>query len=219
MTPDRPLPLLLAVVLALGGCASLPDGPPRAEPPAAATAPPSCAPAAPTAAPPGDDALPEERAAAPVCEADAVQALLQYADRVRGLDAAALSGEITQRGAARDADGDGDIRLALALAQTRQPADTARALGLVQQTLARQDAAPLHPLARLLEARLLQQRRLEEQLDRHNHQLREAQRRNELLGERLEAMRALERSLTTRPARPVPGSPVRGPGATRRSLP
>ncbi len=47
------------------------------------------------------------------------------------------------------------------------------------------------------------QRRLEEQLERQTQQLREAQRRNDQLNERLEAVRAIERSLTTRPAPPA----------------
>ena len=70
--------------------------------------------------------------------------------------------------------------------------DTARALGLVQRVLGNTSPAaqPLHPLARLLEARLLQQRRLEDQLDRQAQQLRDTQRRNDQLSERLEAVRA-----------------------------
>ena len=62
------------------------------------------------------------------------------------------------------------------------------------------------PLARLLEARLTHQRRLEEQLERQGQQLRDAQRRNDQLSERLEAVRAIERSLQTRPA-PAAASP------------
>ena len=99
------------------------------------------------------------------------------------------------------------LRLALLLTQTRQPADTARALGLVQRTLADANAQDLHPLARLLEARLTHQRRLEEQLERQGQQLRDAQRRNDQLSERLEAVRAIERSLQTRPA-PAAASPA-----------
>ena len=50
----------------------------------------------------------------------------------------------------------------------------------------------------------LEQRKLEEALDRQAQQLREQQRRIEQLNERLEAMRAIERSLNNRaPARPA----------------
>ena len=66
------------------------------------------------------------------------------------------------------------------------------------------DAAPYRPLARLMANRLMEQRKLEESLVRHAQQLREQQRRIEQLNERLEAMRAIERSLNNRaPARPA----------------
>ena len=58
----------------------------------------------------------------------------------------------------------------------------------------------LKPLARLLAARLLDQRRLEDGVERQSQQLRDSQRRIEVLNERLEAMRAIERSLTPRGA-------------------
>ena len=45
----------------------------------------------------------------------------------------------------------------------------------------------------------MEQRRLEDSLERQSQQLREHQRRIDQLNERLEAMRAIERSLTTRP--------------------
>ena len=100
--------------------------------------------------------------------------------------------------------------------------DTARALGLVQRVLGNTGAAaqPLHPLARLLEARLLQQRRLEDQLDRQAQQLRDTQRRNDQLSERLEAVRAIERSLSTRPAPAAsPSAPAVGNGSAPRPAP
>ena len=71
-----------------------------------------------------------------------------------------------------------------------------------------QDAAvPWLPFARLLHARLSEQRRLEEQVDRQSLQLREQQRRLEQLGAQLDALRAIERSLNTRPAVPAPAAP------------
>ncbi len=134
----------------------------------------------------------------------AVEQVLAYADRVRLLGPAELATEITSLG-----DG-GDIphlqlQLALALVQTHQPVDTARALGLVQRVVAstQPQAAALQPLARLLAARLMEQRRLEDQYDRQSQQIRDAQRRIDQLNERLEAMRAIERSLTPRSSRPT----------------
>lgn len=131
-----------------------------------------------------------------------VEQVLAYADRVRQLGPTELATEIASLG-----DG-GDVphlqlQLALALVQTHQPVDTARALGLVQRVAAstQPQAAPLLPLARLLSSRLMEQRRLEDQSDRQNQQIRDAQRRIDQLSERLEAMRAIERSLTPRTPR------------------
>jgi len=210
MTPRCLLPAAATLWGLLSGCASPPGALPPAPLPAAPAAAQSCTTAP---APPLQRAcacLREDAEATPAAPApaDAVAELLLYADRVRGMDAAALTREAAGLASGSEMAGTPDLRLALVLVQTRQPADTARALGLVQRTLARPDAAPLHPLARLLEARLLQQRRLEEQLERTNHQLREVQRRNDLLDKQLEAMRALERSLNKRtPARAAQDAP------------
>ena len=64
-------------------------------------------------------------------------------------------------------------------------------------------------LARLLHARLTEQRRLEEQTERQAQQLREQQRRLDQLNQQLDALRAIERSLGSRPAAPAsaPRSP------------
>ncbi len=148
-----------------------------------------------------------------------VALLLAQTDRVLKLPPAELTKEIARLGEAEDATPDTPLLLATALAQTRQAVDTARALGLVQRVLGNTGAAaqPLHPLARLLEARLLQQRRLEDQLDRQAQQLRDSQRRNDQLSERLEAVRAIERSLSTRPA-PSPSAPA-APAASNGAAP
>lgn len=152
-----------------------------------------------------------------------VALLLAQTDRVLKLPPAELAREIARLSEAEDATADTPLLLATALAQTRQAVDTARALGLVQRVLGNTGAAaqPLHPLARLLEARLLQQRRLEDQLDRQAQQLRDSQRRNDQLSERLEAVRAIERSLSTRPAPPpsAPAAPAASNGAAPRPAP
>ncbi|WP_370633605.1 hypothetical protein [Acidovorax sp. sic0104] len=149
-----------------------------------------------------------------------LQQVLAQTDLTLRMAPAELAKEIARLNEAEDAATENSLLLAMALAQTRQPVDTARALGLVQRVLGNQAAAAqaLHPLARLLEARLLQQRRLEDQLERQAQQLRDAQRRNEQLNERLEAVRAIERSLTTRP--PVPAAPASAPASSpQRSAP
>ena len=72
------------------------------------------------------------------------------------------------------------------LAQTRAPADLARALGLLQRVIANPatEAQALHPLARLLAARYQEQRRVEDDRDRQAQQLRDSQRRIDQLNDR-----------------------------------
>ena len=104
------------------------------------------------------------------------------------------------------------MQLALALAQTRAPADLARALGLLQRVLANPapEAQPLQPLARALAARYAEQRRVEDDRERQAQQLRDSQRRIEQLNDRLEALRAIERSFAR------PGSRAAAPPARQR---
>ena len=92
----------------------------------------------------------------------------------------------------------------------RSPADLARALGLLQRVINHPspEAQSLQPLARALAARYQEQRRVEDDRDRQAQQLRESQRRIEQLNDRLEALRAIERSFT-RPN--APGQPPNGP--------
>jgi hypothetical protein len=143
-------------------------------------------------------------------EAWVVKFLLGYAERLRHLNPAELATEITALGEPGQQPL-GQMQLALALTHTHQPVDTARALGLFQRVVGQDNAnaLPYKPLARLLAERLLDQRKLEDTVERQNQQLREQQRRVEQLTERLEAMRAIERSINTRPPtgtrlRPVP---------------
>ncbi|MCW5669908.1 MAG: hypothetical protein KIT86_09610 [Hydrogenophaga sp.] len=157
----------------------------------------------PVTAPPAQPPVVLSGETAPV--PDVVTALLSYADRLHALSPADLAAEIVVQGdpgnvALRQ------MQLALALTQLRQPADTARALGLFQRVIAHPgpESLPLKPLARLLANRLLDQRKLEETADRQAQQLRDSQRRIDQLNERLEAMRAIERSLTTRPPAAAP---------------
>jgi TolA-binding protein len=97
------------------------------------------------------------------------------------------------------------MQVALLLAQTRVPADLARSLGLLQRVISNPtaDAQPLQPLARLLAARFLEQRKVEDDRDRQAQQARDAQRRIDQLNDRIEALRAIERSFA-RPNAPAP---------------
>lgn len=188
----RALPWALALSLA-AGCTV----------PAAAPAGPE-----PTVTKPAPAAPPAPANAAP-SEADAVTPLLAYADRLRGLPGSELAQEITRLGNAASA-GD-QLRLALTLSQTRQLPDLVRAQDLLQRALANtsEEARPLHALARLLAARFAEQRRAEDQLDRQNQQLRELQRRLEQTQDKLDALKEIERSLSSRPAA-APASSPRG---------
>lgn len=189
----------LAACLAAAGCAV-----PRQAPAQTIAVEPAPAPA-PAAAP-----------TPPPTARDAVALLLEHADRVRGLQGAELAQEIARLndpGAPAD-----QLRLAMALSQTRQLYDLVRAQELLQRVLANptQEARELHVLARLLGARYAEQRRLEDQLDRQNQQVRELQRRLADTQEKLDALREIERSLTSRPpAAPAsaPNSRARPPGS------
>lgn len=132
-----------------------------------------------------------------------VRSLLAYTDRLRAMSGTELSTEITRLGEP------GEVlmtqmQLALALLQTHLPSDTARAQALLQKAVAGSggETPSLQAFARLLVARTAEQRRLEDTVDRQNQQLRDSQRRIDQLNERLEAMRAIERSLTSRPGAP-----------------
>ncbi|MCM3562535.1 hypothetical protein [Hydrogenophaga intermedia] len=206
----------LALCTLTSACAVTPLTAPPAPAPAVASTPAAPAEAstpAPAASTP-DAATPAPKAATPslvvtnidsVGTQEATATVLRYADRVRTLTPAELGLEI----AALGEPGSQPLRqmqLAVALMHSNQPVETARALGLLQRVAANTstDATPYRPLARLIAQRLMEQRKLEEALDRQAQQLREQQRRIEQLNERLEAMRAIERSLNNRaPARPA----------------
>ena len=140
-----------------------------------------------------------------------VAAALAYADKVRTLGPPELAGEISRLGEPGEVPLT-QVQLALALAQTRQGADLARAQGLLQRVAANQapEAQQLAPLARLLSARYGEQRRVEDERDKQSQQLKDSQRRIDQLNDRLEALRAIERSFS-RPSNHPPGPPVPAP--------
>jgi vacuolar-type H+-ATPase subunit I/STV1 len=127
--------------------------------------------------------------------------VLDYADRLRAMTVPSLAQEIARLNEPNAGPGR-QLQLAMALALTRVPSDLQRAQGLLQRVLdnGTDEARALHPLARLLAAQYAEQRRAEESAERQAQQLRDAQRRIEQLNDRLEAVRAIERSLSTRPA-------------------
>ncbi len=206
-SPSRLLPLTAWVLVA--GCslkmplqhAELTPTAPVQTVAAPPVTPPVRTPAAPPSAPPavqGDVALAN---------------LLAYADRVRGMMPAELAPELARLSDMRSPAE--QLQLALALAQLRQTPELIRAQDLITRLLANAspEAMALHPLARLLANRLGEQRRLEDLLDKQTQQTRDTQRRLEQTTERLEALKAIERSLggasgrspvVTSPGRPRP---------------
>jgi hypothetical protein len=130
-------------------------------------------------------------------------AMLLYADKLRPLGSGELAAELSRLGDPSDSPTT-QMQVAMVLAQTRSSADLARALVLMQRvassTLA--EAVSLQPLARALAARYAEQRRVEDDRDRQAQQARDAQRRIDQLNERIEALRAIERSFS-RPNAPI----------------
>jgi hypothetical protein len=212
-----------AVVWGLAACAQ--QGPPPA-PAAAATAPPPVAqpplwvePPPPVLAPVGVPASVAGQGVAPSLaspwlddqgEAGLMSDLLREAYQLRLLNAPQLAAEL-ERLEREPPSAEQRLRWSLALAQTLHMPDTQKALVLVQEVLESPDPASvaLRPLAHLLGHLLREQRRLDGHNDRLGAQLRESQRRVEQLSDRIEAMRAIERSLN-RPATRAP-LPVRPP--------
>lgn len=185
-TPAR-WPLWLAGAALLAGCAQ-PVQPPPPGPAAAPNptqAPPTPAPVAVVA--PALPAVPPEDLAA--------RQLLAFHERLRTLSAADLARE--QARLANPAGTAETLEAALLLGHGRQPGDLTRALALLDPLV--RESSPAAPLARLLQSRLAEQRRLEEQAERQAQQLRDQQRRLDQLSQQLDALRAIERSLGTRP--------------------
>ncbi|MBS0428563.1 MAG: hypothetical protein JSR41_14905 [Proteobacteria bacterium] len=199
---------LAVPLLLLAGCAT-PTPPAPAPAPAAKPA----TPPAPAAPPPILPVEAEPRAPATQLMPPSpgpIGGMLAYADRVRGLSSNELQAEITRLGEPGDVPAL-QMQLGLALSQTRSSPDLARALGLMQRVAANSTAEglALQPLARLLASRYLEQRRVEDDRDRQVQQLREAQRRIDQLNDRIEALRAIERSFS-RPTTPAPAPAPNG---------
>jgi len=189
--------------LVLAACTVVQPAPAPVPPP-----PPAPAPVPPPPAPPPPPQ---------VDPADAVaRRLLAYHEQLRQMSPAELGQELTRMNAlvvanAQSASPSVVMELSLALAQSRNNGDLARAAALLDPIVksTNPDLAPWQPLARLLSARFVEQRKLEEQLERQGVQLREAQRNLTQTNDKLEALKAIERSLTARP----PSAPVKPPMA------
>jgi len=138
----------------------------------------------------------------------AARHLLATEDRLSALNTADLTTE-----ASRPLEGttiEQQMDQALALSMTHNPGDLARAQGVLDQVLHNNapQADPWRSLARLLAYRLAEQKRAEDAVERGAQQLRDAQRDNQRklddANAKLEALKAIERSLNTRQAPPAP---------------
>jgi len=141
----------------------------------------------------------------------AARHLLATEDRLSALNTADLGTE-----AARTIDGptvEQQMDQALALSMTHNGGDLARAQTLLDLVLHNNapQADPWRALARLLAYRLGEQKRAEDAAERNAQQLRDAQRDNQRklddANSKLEALKAIERSLNTR--QPPPASAPR----------
>lgn len=142
---------------------------------------------------------------------------MRYTERVRTLPLPELQQEIVRLNES-PVTPKSTLELALALGQTRAPGDLHKAIGLLEGLSRSTDpeTAPWQPMARMTLARFSEMRRLEEQLDKQNLQLRDSQRRIDQLNEKLEALKAIERSLAPRP---VPAAPASAPAPGTRPTP
>ena len=197
---------VVAGALVLSACSAFQTSPPVQKAPVAAA--PASAPAVvlvPAPPPPPDPAD------------VAARRFLSYHEQLRQMSSADLANEITRLNGvvsvtATAAPADAVLELSLALAQQRNPGDLARAVALLEPIgkSSAPELAPWQPLARLLLGRVAEQRRLEDQLAREVAQRRDQQRTLQQLNEKLEALKAIERSMTTRPpgvgAAPAPGA-------------
>jgi hypothetical protein len=208
------MPVSLAFALLLGACSGFKAAAPDAEstkaelPPAVAESP-QPAVSAPVAAAPISPPVPPP-------PPEPVMRVLSYAERVRGMSANELSQEAARlNGPPENATPVNQVLLSLVLSQTRQLPELIRAQELLSRVLANgnADAQPLHSLARLLAFRYSEQRRLEDQVEKERQQTREVQRKLDQTTERLEALKAIERSLTTRPPAPAASAPAGPPAA------
>ena len=202
-----PLTALLAISL-LAGCGHLLN-----DPEAVAAAKPAPAPVAVVARPqprPLEPVPPSPRISEGTGEP--TLRMLAYAERIRTMPAAELNQEIARLGDVKTPVE--QLQLSLALSQLRQVPETSKAQELLARVLGSPDTEGLHLLARLLASRYLEQRRLEDQFEKQNQQTRDIQRRLDQTNERLEALKAIERSLVSRqpPASSaVPAGPASRP--------
>lgn len=148
-------------------------------------------------------AIPVAAAAAPAAD-NALAELLALQARVRLLKPAELARALAEPDAAPGT-ADAAVRRAMLLAAQRGSGDLARAQALLDAVAApaTPDGPALKALAQFLSAAAGDARRQDEAQDKLALQVREGQRRNEQLAEKLEALKNIERALSVRTAAPA----------------
>jgi len=189
-------------LVSLAACVTQPVEPPPPAPPASAPAPAPAPPASPVVIVVPPQPEPADQVARQV---------LAYHEQLRQMSAADLGNEITRLNAVVSANAAAAptgavVELALALAQQHNGGDVARAVQLLESVVkvgGAPEQQPWQPMARLLLGRIAEQRRLEDLFNREAAQRRDQQRTLQQLNEKLEALKAIERSMTTRPGAPA----------------
>lgn len=128
---------------------------------------------------------------------NAIDDLLAYYQSLRRLSPAEVTRELQALGARSDGGAMLAMQKAIALGLTRDPNDLVRAQVQLGNVLNATDpgAITLRPLANVLSGNYSEMRRLAENAEKAGLQLRESQRRLEQLNEKLEALKAIERTL------------------------
>jgi hypothetical protein len=132
-----------------------------------------------------------------------VAELLAYHASVRLMTPSELA-KAQQDMAAQDASAKNNLRRAMLAATVHGTGDLARAQALLEPIAQSTDQPALAPLAQLLSAHYAETRRQDEAIEKLNGQVRDAQRRNDQLNEKLEGLKNIERSLSVRPAAGAP---------------
>ena len=185
----RSLCLAASLTTALAACTTPPPAPP---PPPPAPVPVAC--------------VPEPVAQAPA-EPSAIDTLLAYHQTLKSLNPAELARESANLNAQAKSP-ELSVRKAMVLSLSRATNDLALAQIHLDTVLSGTDAesTALKPLARLLGTQWSEQRRLADSLDKLNTQAKDNQRKTDQLNEKLEALKAIERTLPASPAAPGPAT-------------
>lgn len=181
-----------ALLLSLAACSTTPPAPPPPPEPVA------CIPA-PTVT------LPESP--------DPLDVLLAYHQNLKALSPAELSRELNNLNT-QPKTPVVSMRKAMVLSVSRNANDLSLAQIHLDTVLSSTDeeAEALKPLARVLGTQWTEQRRLADALDKLNAQARDNQRKTDQLNEKLEALKAIERTL---PASPATAAPAAGASSVK----